>query len=102
MSLSPSFRDTRRSFSPQALAVFLAATLGALLPLARPGPVAIGIGFLAVLPLAALAWAGVARAATVTAAFAYVAALAWGYASQVAPTYAYDGLIDAGPQPRRS
>ena len=98
MSLSPSLRDTRRSFSPPALVVFLAATLGALLPLARPGPVAIGIGFLALLPLAALGWAGVARAATVTAAFAYVAALAWGYTSQVAPTYAYDGLTDAAPE----
>ena len=99
MSLSPSLRDTLRSISPPALVVFLAATLGALLPLARPGAVATGIGFLAVLPLAALALAGVARAATITAAFAYVAALAWGYTSQVAPTYAYDGLTDAGPEP---
>ena len=102
-TLSASVHDPRRRISPPALAVFLAATLGALLgallPLARPGAVATGIGVLAVLPLAALAWAGVARAATITAALAYVAALAWAYASEVAPTFSYDGLTDAGPQP---
>ena len=55
MSLSPSLRDTLRSISQPALVVLLAATVGALLPLARPGAAATGIGFLAVLPLAALA-----------------------------------------------
>ena len=98
-TLSPSLPGLHRRISPSALVVFLAATLGALLPLARPGAVATGVGVLAVLPLAALAWAGVARAATITAALAYVAALAWGYTSQVAPTFAYDGLTDAGPEP---
>ena len=98
-TLSPSLPGMRRRISPPAVVVLVAATLGALLPLARPGVVTTGIGVLAVLPLAALAWAGVARAATITGALAYVAALTWGYTSQVAPTFAYDGLTDAGPEP---
>ena len=96
---TPSLPGMRRRISPPAVVVLGAATLGALLPLARPGAVTTGIGVLAVLPLAALAWAGVARAATITGALAYVAALTWGYTSQVAPTFAYDGLTDAGPEP---
>ena len=98
-TLAPSLPGMRRRISPPAVVVLVVATLGALLPLARPGVVTTGIGVLAVLPLAALAWAGVARAATITGALAYVAALTWGYTSQVAPTFAYDGLTDAGPEP---
>jgi O-antigen polymerase len=98
-SVSPSVRIRRRGFSPPALAVLLAATVGGLLPLARPDAFWIGLCALALLPLAALVVAGSARAATITAAIVYVGVLIWFYTTQVAPLYSYYGLIDAGPEP---
>ena len=100
MSVSPSPRATRRrSFSPSAFAVPLGAAVGVLVPQARPGAVAVGVGALALLPLAAVVIAGTARAATLTAALTYAGALVWGYTAHFAPLYAYQGLIDAGPDP---
>jgi hypothetical protein len=99
VSVSPSVRVERRGISPPAVAVLLAVTVGGLLPLARPGAFSIGLCTLALLPLAALVVAGAARAATVTAALAYVGVLIWVYTTQIAPLYAYHGLIDASPEP---
>jgi hypothetical protein len=98
-SASPSDRIRRRRFSPPALAVLLAAALGGLLPLARPGAFWIGLCALALLPLAALVVAGAVRAATITAGLVYVGVLIWVYTTQIAPVYSYYGLIDAAPEP---
>jgi hypothetical protein len=88
----------RRRISPSALAALLAATAVGLLPLARPGTVAVGVGVLVLVPLGALLLAGPARAATMTAALAYVAALAWAYTSHYSPLFAYLGQVDAHPE----
>jgi hypothetical protein len=88
-----------RRDSAATIAVAIAAALGVLLPLARPGAAAIGLFGLALLPLAALVVAGAARAATIAAALAYVGVLIWVYTTEIAPLYAYHGLIDADPEP---
>src|SRR5918992_511613 len=98
MSLSPSVPITRRRISLPTLAAVLAATAVGLLPLARPGAVAVGVGALALLPLGALLLAGAARAAAITAVLAYVAALVWAYTNHYAPLYAYLGQVDARPE----
>jgi hypothetical protein len=92
---------TRPSTSLPAVGVLLAATAVGLLVLARPGPgpVPVGLGWLALAPVAALVVAGVARAATMAAALAYVLTLDWAYTSHFSPVYAYNGLVDADPAP---
>jgi len=97
VSFSPFVRP--RGSALPALAVLVAATVGGLMPLARPGALTVGFVALVLLPITALVFAGPARAATITAALAYVAALAWAYPSYMVPTYAYEGLIDAAPAP---
>lgn len=97
--LWPSALPTPRRISWPAVAILLAAALGALLPLARPGYSWIGVCALTLLPLAAIVVAGAARAATITAALVYVGVLMWVYTTQIAPVYAYYGLIDADPSP---
>jgi hypothetical protein len=98
MSTFPSLRPSRRSFPP-ASAVLLGAAVGVALPLTRPGTAGVGVGALALLPLAAVVFAGTVRAATLVAALAYVGVLIWGYTKHFSPLYAYHGLIDAGPAP---
>jgi O-antigen polymerase len=95
----PSALPTPRRISWPAVAILLAAALGALLPLARPGYSWIGVCALTLLPLAAIVVAGTARAATITAALVYVGVLMWVYTTHIAPVYAYYGLIDADPGP---
>jgi hypothetical protein len=97
MSVSPSLRTVPRRVSPPTFLVILAAVVGVLLPLGRPGAFSIGIGALVLLPLAALAFAGTVRAATVAAVLAYAGVLAWGYTEHFSPLFAYQGLIDARP-----
>jgi len=99
LRVSLSSSAPRSSSTLPALAVLVAATVGGLVPLERPGAVTVGLAVLALVPLMALVFAGAARAATITAALAYVGALAWAYSSHMAPTYAYAGLIDAAPAP---
>jgi hypothetical protein len=81
---------------PLAALALLAAAVGVLLPLG--GAFAIGLGALALLPLAALALAGIERAVTITAAVAYAGVLVWGYTEHFSPVFAYHGLIDADPE----
>lgn len=88
-----------RRISPAALAVLAAATAGGLLPLARPGAFQVGVCALALVPGAALVVAGPARAATIAAVLAYIAALVWTYTEHFSPLFAYSGLIDARPPP---
>jgi hypothetical protein len=88
----------RRKISPSAMAALFMAVAAGLLPLARPGVVAVGVGALALLPLGALLFAGAARAAAITAVLAYVAALVWAYTNHYAPIYAYLGQVDAHPE----
>jgi hypothetical protein len=95
---SARLRSARRDRS-RAIALTVAVAVGVVLPLARPSAFAIGLGALALLPLAALVLAGVARAATVAAALAYVGVLIWVYTTEIAPLYAYQGLVDADPEP---
>jgi hypothetical protein len=92
---------TRPSISLPAVGVLFAAAAVGLLALARPGPVAVplGLGWLALVPVAALVVAGAARAATIAGALAYVVTLDWAYTSHFSPVYAYNGLIDAHPAP---
>ena len=92
-------RAEPRGVSPAVLVLLFAAAVGVLLPLARPGAFALGLGGLVLLPLGALAVAGAVRAATVTAALAYAGALVWGYTEHFSPLFAYQGLIDSGPAP---
>jgi len=80
-----------------AFKVPLAALVGVLVALARPGADALSLSAVALLPLAALVLAGPARAATVATGLGYVAALVWAYTSYISPVFAYDGLIDARP-----
>jgi hypothetical protein len=82
-----------------ALALFAAATVGVILPLARPGANFAGLGALALLPLGALVLAGLARAAALAAALGYAGVFTWVYAAYFVPLYAYEGLIDAKPTP---
>jgi hypothetical protein len=88
-----------RGISWPAVTILLAAALGGLLPLARPGYSWIGVCALTLLPLAAFVVAGWVRAATIAAALVYVGILMWVYTTQIAPVYAYYGLIDADPDP---
>jgi hypothetical protein len=90
---------TRPSTSLSAVGVLLAAAAVGLLALARPGltVVPVGLGWLALAPVAALVVAGAARAATIAAAVAYVVTLDWAYTAHFSPVYAYNGLIDAHP-----
>jgi hypothetical protein len=88
---------TRPSISLPAVGVLLAATAVGLLVLARPGPVPVGLGWLALVPVVAVVVTGAARAATIAAALAYVSTLDWAYTSHFSPVYAYTGLIDADP-----
>ena len=89
----------RPSISLPAVGVLLAATAVGVLVLARPAPVPVGLGWLALAPVAALVVGGVARAATLAGAVAYVLALDWAYTAHFSPVYAYNGLIDAHPAP---
>jgi hypothetical protein len=84
---------------PAAIAVLAAAAVGVLLPLARPSSFWVGLCALALLPLAGLFAGGRPRAATITAALVYIGVLIWFYTTQIAPLYAYSGLVDAGPDP---
>ena len=98
MSLSPSVLVRQRRVSPVMVAGLLIAIGAGLLPLARPGAVTVGVGVLALLPLSALVLAGTARAAAITAALGYAAALVWAYTNHYSPIYAYLGQIDARPE----
>jgi hypothetical protein len=99
MGVSPSVRPGPRRISWPAVAILLAAALGGLLPLARPGYLWIGVCALTLLPLAAVVVADTARAAAIAAALVYVGVLMWVYTTQIAPLYSYYGLIDADPEP---
>jgi hypothetical protein len=77
--------------------ILLAAAATGLIVLARPGPVAVGTGALALAPVAALVLVGRARALAIAGALGYAAALNWAYTSHFSPVYAYNGLIDANP-----
>jgi hypothetical protein len=96
--VSPTARRRPLRVSWPAVAILLAAALGGLLPLARPSASWIGVCALTLLPLAAIVVASVARAATIAAALVYVGVLMWVYTSEIAPLYAYYGLIDADPE----
>jgi O-antigen polymerase len=98
VAAAPSVSIWGRKISPSAMAALLVAAAVGLLPLARPGAVAVGVGALALLPLGALLLAGAARAAAITAVLAYVAALVWAYTNHYAPLYAYLGQVDAHPE----
>jgi hypothetical protein len=89
----------RPSTSLPAVAVLLGAVAAGLLVLVRPGAVPIGVGWLALAPVAALAFAGPARAAAIAGALAYAGILHWAYTTHFSPVYAYAGLIDADPAP---
>ena len=89
----------RPSTSLQAAGIVLAVAAAGLIVLARPGTVAVGIGALAVAPIAALVLVGPARALAIAGALGYAAALNWAYTSHFSPVYAYNGLIDADPTP---
>jgi hypothetical protein len=82
-----------------ALALLAAVAVGVILPLARPGANFAGLGALALLPGAALVLAGLARAAALAAALAYGGLFIWAYTAHFAPLYAYQGLLDARPEP---
>jgi hypothetical protein len=90
---------TRPSTSLPAVGVLLAGAAVALVIVARPGAIPIGLGWLALAPGAALVLAGPVRATAIGAAVAYVAVLDWAYASHFSPVYAYTGLIDAAATP---
>jgi competence ComEA-like helix-hairpin-helix protein len=96
LSSSVSLREPRRRLVP-ALAILSAAAAGALLGLASPGAAWVVVAALVVLPIGALVLAGPARAATVAASLAYVAALIWIYRADMVPVWAYAGMIDARP-----
>ncbi len=98
MSFSPSVPIRRRTISPRLLGALLAAAAVGLLPLARPSPVAAGIGVLVLFPLGALLVAGAARAAAIAAVLAYLAALVWAYTNHYSPVFAYLGQVDARPE----
>jgi hypothetical protein len=99
MSLSPSIPVRRRGIPLRVpAALLLATTVGLLLPLARPGGVAVGVGALALLPLGALLLSGIARAATIGAALAFIAALVWAYTTHYSPVFDYLGQINARPE----
>jgi hypothetical protein len=74
-----------------------AATVGAALPVARPGPGSLAIAAFGLLPLGALVLFGTKRAAVTLAALVYIGVLMWAYPRKIVPTYAYQGLIDAAP-----
>jgi hypothetical protein len=97
--VSPTVRPRQRRIYWPAVAILLAAALGGLLPLARPSAYWIGVCALTLLLLVAMVVAGTARAATIASALVYVSVLMWVYTTQIAPVYAYYGLIDAGPAP---
>jgi hypothetical protein len=90
---------TRSSMSLHAAGILLAAAAAGLIVLTQPGVAAVGLGTLAVAPLAALVLVGPARALTIAGALGYVTALIWAYTSHFSPVYAYNGLIDADPTP---
>lgn len=98
MSVSPSVPIRSRRISPEAWAALIGAVAVGLLPLARPGVFAVGVGALALVPLGALLIAGVARAAAIAAAFAFVGALVWAYTNHYSPVFAYLGQVDARPE----
>lgn len=85
--------------SLHAAGMLLAAAAAGLIVLTQPGVAAVGLGTLAVAPLAALVLVGPARALAVAGALGYVTALIWAYTSHFSPVYAYRGLIDADPMP---
>jgi hypothetical protein len=90
---------TRPSTSLQAVGVLLAAAAVALVLLVHPGPIPVGLGWLALAPGAALVVVGPARATAIGAVVAFAAVLDWAYTSHFSPVYAYTGLIDAAPSP---
>jgi hypothetical protein len=90
---------TRSSMSLHAAGMLLAAAAAGLIVLTQPGVAAVGLGTLAVAPLAALVLVGPARALAIAGALGYVTALIWAYTSHFSPVYAYNGLIDADPTP---
>jgi hypothetical protein len=90
---------TRPSTSLQAVGVLLAAAVAALVVLARPGSISMGLGWLVLAPGVAFALVRPARAVAIGAAVAYVVVLDWAYTSHFSPVYAYTGLIDAAPSP---
>ena len=90
---------TRPTSSLPAVGVLVGAMAAGLLVLVRPGAGAIGVGSLALAPVAAFVLAGPARAAAIAGALAYTAVLHWAYTAHFSPVYAYAGLIDAHPAP---
>jgi hypothetical protein len=90
---------TRPSTLLPAVGVLLGTVAAGLLVLVRPGAVEIGVGWLALAPVAALVLVGPARAAAIAGALAYAGILHWAYTTHFSPVYAYSGLIDAHPSP---
>jgi hypothetical protein len=99
MSVAPSLRAKPRSVSLPASAVLLGGIVGVLFALARPGAFAVGVGALVVLPAFVLVLAGAARAVTLAGALAFGGTFVWAYTGYFAPLYAYQGMVDAGPEP---
>jgi uncharacterized membrane protein YciS (DUF1049 family) len=98
MSAAPSVRTRRRGAPLQAFAIPVAVAVGVLLPLARPGAFTLGVCAIALLLVGAIALGGTARAAALSAALVYGAVLVWCYTAYFAPLYAYQGMVDAGPE----
>src|SRR4051794_12860863 len=88
---------TRPSTSLPAAGVLVAAGASGLLVLAGPGPEALGMAWLALVPVAALVLVGPVRAAAIAGALIFVVVLHWAYTAHFSPVYAYAGLIDADP-----
>lgn len=92
-------RARTRGLLPPAAAGLSGAAVGLLLALAQPAPVALGACALALVPLGAAVVAGPARAGALAGALAYGGTFVWGYTDYFSPLYAYQGLVDARPEP---
>jgi hypothetical protein len=90
---------TRPSTSLPAVGVLLGAAASGLLLSAGPGAPALGVAWLALVPVAALLLVGPVRAAAIAGALIFIAILQWAYTAHFSPVYAYAGLIDADPSP---
>jgi hypothetical protein len=88
---------TRPSTTLPALGVLVAAGASGLLLVAGPDGAALGVGWLALVPVAALLLVGPVRAAAIAGSLVFVAVLHWAYTAHFSPVYAYAGLIDANP-----
>ena len=100
MNISAGIREQSRIRLVPAAAAAAAGGVGAWLASTSTDlTVVAGMAAAAVLVLLALIVGSTVRAMVVLAAIANVAALLWVYSSLIAPTYAYQGLIDASPEP---